>query len=121
MSGSLNYAANMTRSDICYATYSVMKHIAKPMESHHQAIKRIFRYLQGNTQRILTLGKGDATLTVMLILLNVVVELALSSTLATPLFPGTPVFKSLSVSPLLNPSIWLSVMPLVNQFGFAAY
>jgi hypothetical protein len=63
MAGSLNYAANMTRLDICFATYSVMKHMAKPMASHYKAIKDIFRYLKAYPNQTLTLGKGDATLT----------------------------------------------------------
>lgn len=45
--GKLIYAASATRPDIAFATSFVSRHLQAYDEHHWQAVKRIFRYLQG--------------------------------------------------------------------------
>lgn len=60
--GSLTYAATVARPDIAYAVGEISKFMEKPNDSHVNAVKRIFRYLN-HTQHIgITYGdSGNGT------------------------------------------------------------
>lgn len=47
--GSLMYAAQVSRPDICFALSVVSRFNHNPSKIHWQAVKRIFRYLKGTT------------------------------------------------------------------------
>lgn len=48
--GSLIFASQQTRPDICFAVNNVAKFCNNPGPAHWQAVKRIFRYLKGTSQ-----------------------------------------------------------------------
>ena len=54
--GSLTYASITTRPDIAYATGVAGRFSDKPTTPHWEAVKRIFRYLQGTKHLRLALG-----------------------------------------------------------------
>jgi hypothetical protein len=56
MIGSLMYAALGTRPDIAYATHRLAQFTHHPHKRHWTAIKRIFRYLKGTRNYVLTYG-----------------------------------------------------------------
>ena len=56
--GSLMYAAMGTRPDIAFATSTVAQFNDNPGWAHWEAVKRIYRYLKGTRQLVLTYG-GD--------------------------------------------------------------
>lgn len=47
--GSLMYAAQVSRPDICFALSVVSRFNHNPSKIHWQAVKRILRYLKGTT------------------------------------------------------------------------
>jgi hypothetical protein len=57
--GSLMYAMTSTRPDICYAIGLVSRYQSNPGKEHWQAVKRIFRYLQGTKNIKLCFGLSD--------------------------------------------------------------
>jgi hypothetical protein len=57
--GSLMYAIRSTRHDICHAVGLVSRYQSNPGKAHWQAIKRIFRYLQGTKNIKLCFGISD--------------------------------------------------------------
>ena len=54
--GELLYAAHATRPDILYATITLAQFTNNPAEEHWTAVKRIFRYLKGTADHVLTYG-----------------------------------------------------------------
>ena len=56
--GSLMYAAMGTRPDIAFATSTVAQFSDNPGWAHWEAVKRIYRYLKGTKDLVLTYG-GD--------------------------------------------------------------
>jgi Reverse transcriptase (RNA-dependent DNA polymerase) len=56
--GELLYAAHATRPDILYATTTLAQFTSNPAEEHWTALKRVFRYLKGTMDHVLTY-KGD--------------------------------------------------------------
>lgn len=58
--GALNHAAVMTRPDIAFAVHKVSQFCSNPGQAHWSAVKRIFRYLKGTRDQVLTLG-GKST------------------------------------------------------------
>lgn len=56
--GSLMYAAMGTRPDIAFATSTVAQFSGNPGWTHWEAVKRIYRYLKGTRDLVLTYG-GD--------------------------------------------------------------
>lgn len=57
--GSLMYAMTTTRPDICHAVGLVSRYQSNPGKAHWQAVKRIFRYLQGTKNMKLCFGLSD--------------------------------------------------------------
>jgi hypothetical protein len=57
--GSLMYAMTSTRPDICHAVGLVSRYQPNPGKAHWQAVKRIFRYLQGTKNIKLCFGISD--------------------------------------------------------------
>ena len=57
--GCMNYLAGATRLDIATAVSSVAKFCSKPRLSYWMAVKRVFRYLRGTTDRGIVLGCVD--------------------------------------------------------------
>jgi hypothetical protein len=53
------YAMTSTRPDICYAVGLVSRYQSNPGKEHWQAVKRIFRYLQGTKNIKLCFGLSD--------------------------------------------------------------
>ena len=49
--GMLNYLAALTRLDILYAGHSAARFSANPKLIHEQAVKRIYRYLKGTSDK----------------------------------------------------------------------
>lgn len=45
--GSIMYAAQLTRPDICFAVSALSRYNQKPGKAHWNAVKRVFRYLKG--------------------------------------------------------------------------
>lgn len=60
--GSLMYAMICTRPDIAHAVSVVSRYMANPGKGHWQAVKWIFRYLQGTTDLSLEFGRNDDSL-----------------------------------------------------------
>ena len=60
--GSLMYAMLCTRPDICYAVGIVSRYQSNPGHKHWQAVKRIFRYLRGTADLVLSYHGGDLRL-----------------------------------------------------------
>lgn len=58
--GSLMYAMTETRPDIAHAVSEVSQFAANPGASHLEAVKRIFRYING-TQDLSLVFRGDKT------------------------------------------------------------
>ena len=56
---SLMYAITSTRLDICHAVGLVSRYQSNPGKTHWQAVKRIFRYLQGTKNMGLYFGMSD--------------------------------------------------------------
>ena len=54
--GALMYAALVTRPDIAYAVTALCQFMASPAVSHWNAVKRVFRYLQGTAEYELVYG-----------------------------------------------------------------
>jgi transposase InsO family protein len=54
--GALNHCAVMTRPDISLAVQKVAQFAANPGHNHWLAVKRIFRYLKGTRNTVLTIG-----------------------------------------------------------------
>jgi hypothetical protein len=60
--GELLYAAHVTRPDILYATTTLAQFTSNPAKEHWTALKRVFRYLKGTINHVLTYkGDGDPT------------------------------------------------------------
>ena len=59
--GELLYAAHATRPDILYAMITLAQFTNNPAEEHWTAVKRIFRYLKGTADCVLTYGGGGNT------------------------------------------------------------
>ena len=57
--GSLMYAMVYTRPDIGHAVGVVSRFMSNPGKIHWEAVKWIFRYLQGTTEKCLSFGKGE--------------------------------------------------------------
>ena len=57
--GSLMFAMTSTRLNICHAVGLVSRYQSNPEKKHWQAVKRIFRYLQGNKNIKLCFGLSD--------------------------------------------------------------
>jgi hypothetical protein len=60
--GSLMYACLATRPDIAYAVTTLSKFASNPGEDHWNAVKRVFRYLNGTRTLWLTYGGTDQNL-----------------------------------------------------------
>ena len=58
--GSLIFAAQTTRPDLCFAVNNVAKFSQNPGPAHWLAVKRIFRYIKGTIDVKLTLSKGNS-------------------------------------------------------------
>ena len=56
--GELLYAAHATRPDILYATTTLAQFTNNPAKEHWTVLKRVFRYLKGTADRVLTYGGG---------------------------------------------------------------
>jgi len=54
--GSLMYVAIATRPDISFAVSCLSQFLENPGEAHWQAVKRMFRYLAGTRDQVLTYG-----------------------------------------------------------------
>jgi hypothetical protein len=54
--GSLMYASVATRPDITYAVSTLSQFLENPGEAHWEAVKRVFRYLSGTHDHVLTYG-----------------------------------------------------------------
>ena len=61
--GSLMYAAVATRPDIAFAVSTLSRFLENPGEAHWQAVKRVFRYLAGTRNHVLTYGAEQYDLT----------------------------------------------------------
>jgi hypothetical protein len=60
--GSLTYAAMCTRPDIVYAVHTVAQFTKNPSPIHWQALKRIYKYIQGTLDHGITYGgQGEWT------------------------------------------------------------
>ena len=57
--GSLMYAMTSTRPDICHRVGLVSRYQSNPRKTHWQAVKCIFRYLQGTKNVCLCFGMSD--------------------------------------------------------------
>lgn len=57
MIGSLLYAANITRVDICFAVAQLCRYTAAPCQHHMQAAQDVFRYLRDTPNRCLLFGR----------------------------------------------------------------
>lgn len=57
--GSLTYAVTVARPDIAYAVGEISKFMENPNQSHVNAVKRIFRYLNHTKSLCITYGGGD--------------------------------------------------------------
>lgn len=60
MVGTLMYLMVETRPDVAYAVSVVSCFMTNPNSEHMQAVKRIFRYLQGNSYFSLVYGAAEA-------------------------------------------------------------
>jgi hypothetical protein len=60
--GALMHPAVMTRPDIAHAVQQVAQFMSNPGNTHWTAVKRIFRYLKGSRNYVLTLGGKDVSL-----------------------------------------------------------
>lgn len=61
--GSMMYAAQLTRPDICFALTLLSRFNKNPGHAHWQAVKRVFRYLKGTINRKLVFrGNADSEL-----------------------------------------------------------
>ena len=58
MVGSLMYAMLCTRPDLVYAVQQLLRFNLNPVNTHFQAAKRVFRYLQGTQTTGLVYGSG---------------------------------------------------------------
>ena len=58
--GALMYAALATRPDIAYVVTALCQFMSNPMVSHWNAVKRVFRYLQGSQDRELAYGVNSS-------------------------------------------------------------
>ena len=56
--GSLMYAALGTRPDIVFAVSFLSQFMQNPGWPHWEAVKRVFRYLKGTREHMLTIGKS---------------------------------------------------------------
>ena len=56
--GSLMYAVVGTRPDIAYAVFYLARFMANPGHAHWEAVKHVIRYLKGNKDAKLILGRG---------------------------------------------------------------
>ena len=61
--GSLMYAAVTTCPDISFAVSMLSRFLENPGEAHWQAVKRVFRYLAGTCNHVLTYGAEQCDLT----------------------------------------------------------
>ena len=59
MLGSNMYTMLQTRPDIAYAIAKLSQFSSNPTEQHHQALKRVLRYLKGTKDLGLTYRKGE--------------------------------------------------------------
>lgn len=61
--GSIMYAAQVTRPDVCFAVNAVSRFMQNPGKAHWIAVKRILRYLKGTANAKLVFSKsGDSNL-----------------------------------------------------------
>jgi len=60
--GALMHPAVMTQPDIAHAVQQVAQYMSDPGVTHWTAVKRIFRYLKGTRNYVLTLGGKDIPL-----------------------------------------------------------
>lgn len=61
--GSLLFAAQITRPDICFAVNLLSRFGANPGKAHWSAVKRVLRYLKGTINMSLTYKKDDSEIT----------------------------------------------------------
>lgn len=61
--GSLLFAAQITRPDICFAVNLLSRYGANPGKAHWTAVKRVMRYLKGTINKGLTYTKDDSEVT----------------------------------------------------------
>lgn len=59
--GSLMYAGQLTRPDICFAISSLSRYNKNPGKAHWNAVKRVFRYLKGTINAKLVFGTTGKT------------------------------------------------------------
>jgi len=57
--GSLMYAQVCTRPDIAFAVNALGRYLSDPGLDHWKAVKKVFRYLQGTKDHMLTFKKSD--------------------------------------------------------------
>ncbi|PKU77708.1 Retrovirus-related Pol polyprotein from transposon TNT 1-94 [Dendrobium catenatum] len=60
--GSLQYLT-LTRPDIQFAVQQLCQHMQTPLQSHHEALKRLLRYIHGTTQTSIPLSRSSLSLT----------------------------------------------------------
>jgi len=58
MIGSIMYCMIETRPDIAYATSVLSRFLSNPGPKHHEAAKRVLRYLKGTANHGITYGRG---------------------------------------------------------------
>ena len=57
--GSLLYAANITRIDICYIIGILARHVNKPFDYHMNAAKKVLRYLKGHKEKHMVFSRDS--------------------------------------------------------------
>lgn len=61
--GSLLFAAIVSRPDIAFAVSKAAKFVENPGKQHWNAVKRIFRYLRGTQEMVISYKRGNCLLT----------------------------------------------------------